>query len=147
MRQDIRDTWDKETITLQHDIGSTAQLTPNTIAQLSSEAESSVQKLLIFFRPRFDHPRVVQLCSNLLLMTGATKTRLVSIPFHSTPDQQASWRRLLGRLLPVLVQHLGAYSNWYSQQSLRCMPKGLVLLWYKIRILTLRPVLCLVSII
>ncbi|KAF8940178.1 hypothetical protein BGZ47_007837 [Haplosporangium gracile] len=117
VRQDIRDTWDSEAITLQHNLGSTAQLPPTTIAQLSNEAESSVQKLLIFFRPRFDHQRVVQLCSNLLLTAGATKTRIVAIPFQSTPDQQATWQRLLGRLLPVLVQHLGDYSNWSEQEA------------------------------
>ncbi|KAF9549865.1 hypothetical protein EC957_002436 [Mortierella hygrophila] len=117
VRQDIRDTWDMETTTLQHIIGSTAQLTPTTIEQLSSAAQSSVQKLLIFFRPRLDHQRMVQLCSNLLLTTGASKTRLIAIPFQSTPDQQASWQRLVGRLLPVLVQHLGAYSSWSEQEA------------------------------
>lgn len=118
-----------EIITLLNNMGSTAQLNPTTIAQLSQEAESSVQKLLIFFRPNSDHRRVVQLCCNLSLTTGATKTRLVAIPFQSTPDQQASWQRLLGRFLPFLVQHLGTYSNWYSQQSSRRTAKGKAAPW------------------
>ncbi|KAG0201835.1 hypothetical protein BGX33_010076 [Mortierella sp. NVP41] len=116
VRQDIRDNWDREAITLQHSTRSTVQLTPITIEQLSKEVQSSVQKLLIFFRPRFDHQRAVQLCSNLLLMTGEAKTRLVAIPFQSTPDQESSWQRLLGRLLPALVQHLGNHSNWSEQE-------------------------------
>ncbi|KAG0273284.1 hypothetical protein BGZ95_010907 [Linnemannia exigua] len=117
VRQDIRDTWDKDIITLQHNIGSIAQLTSNIIAQLSKEAESIVQKLFLFFRPRLDHQRLVQLCSILSLPTGSTKTRLVAIPFQSTPDQQSSWRQLLGRLLPVLVQHFGNHSNWSEQEA------------------------------
>lgn len=129
MRQDIRDKWDKETITLIHNIGSTAQLNPTIVAQLTQEAESSVQKLLIFFRPKFDHQRVVQLCCNLSLTISAAKTRLVAIPFQSTPDHQASWQRLLGRLLPVLVQHLGTHSNWYDQQPLCCMSKAKATPW------------------
>ena len=111
VRQDIRDSWDMETITLQRNIGSAAQLTPATTSRLSQEAESAVQKLLIFFRPRLDHQRITQLC-NLLLMAGTVKTRLVAVPFLSTPDQQSSWQRLVGRLLPVLVRHLGDYSDW-----------------------------------
>ncbi|KAG0372985.1 hypothetical protein BGX24_012320 [Mortierella sp. AD032] len=118
VRQDIRDTWDRDIITLQHNIGSIVQLTSNTISQLSKEAESSVQKLLIFFRPRLDHQRVVQLCSILSLPTGSSKTRLVAIPFQSTPDPQSSWRQLLGRLLPILVQHFGNHSNWMPIETL-----------------------------
>ncbi|KAK3848260.1 MAG: hypothetical protein J3R72DRAFT_518935 [Linnemannia gamsii] len=117
VRQDIRDTWDRDIITLHHNIGSIAQLTSNTISQLSKEAESTVQKLLIFFRPGLDHQRVVQLCSILSLPTGSSKTRLVAIPFQSTPDQQSSWRQLLGRLLPILVQHFGNRSNWSEQEA------------------------------
>ncbi|KAF9125060.1 hypothetical protein BGW39_007686 [Mortierella sp. 14UC] len=117
VRQDIRDTWDMDIVALQHSVGSTPQLTPDAIAQISSEVESTVQKLLIFFRPRLDHQRVVRLCSSLILTTGPSKTRLVAIPFQSTPDQQSSWQRLLRRLLPVLVQHLGNYSNWSEQEA------------------------------
>ncbi|KAF9903122.1 hypothetical protein EC991_004148 [Linnemannia zychae] len=117
VRQDVRDTWDMDIITLQNNVGSTAQLTPDAIAQLSEEAESTVQKLLFFFRAKFDHHRAVQLCSSLILTTGPSKTRLVAIPILGTPDQQSSWQQLLRRLLPVLVQHLGDFSSWSEQEA------------------------------
>ncbi|KAF9956268.1 hypothetical protein BGZ72_002857 [Mortierella alpina] len=109
VRQDLRVLWDQGTRTLQEQAQASP---PAALDQLAQGTTSAVQKFLIFFRPRYDHSRLVQLCSLLLQPTSGNQSRLVSIPFHGTFGQQSAWRILLGRLLMVLVPQLGGHSSW-----------------------------------
>ncbi|KAF8937444.1 hypothetical protein BGZ58_002708 [Dissophora ornata] len=117
VREDLRVSWDLDTQYLLQYIQTLAQSTSPSIDQLSQGAESAVKKFLIFFRPQLDHQRLVQLCSLLLLPTSEARTRLFNIPFQQSSDQQSAWALLLGRLLPVLLKHLGKHPTWTEVDS------------------------------
>ncbi|CAO3574093.1 unnamed protein product [Mortierella alpina] len=109
VRQDLRVLWDQETCVLQNQAQASP---PASLDQLAHGITSAVQKFLIFFRPRYDHSRLVQVCRLLLLTASGNQSRLVSIPFRGESSQQSAWRILLGRLLVMLVPQLGGHLSW-----------------------------------
>ncbi|KAF9919574.1 hypothetical protein FBU30_010850 [Linnemannia zychae] len=117
VRQDLRQKWDRDMVTLQQTIGSAAQLNPAIIAEISKQSEAAALKLLIFFRPRVDHDRIVQFCTTLTYPLGTPKTRLLALPFQTSPEQYSTWRQILRRFVPLLIKHLRDYSNWSEQDA------------------------------
>ncbi|KAF9994928.1 hypothetical protein BGZ65_009436, partial [Modicella reniformis] len=122
VRQDVRSGWDQDTQALRQYVLAETQssLLPASIDKIALGAESAIKKLLFFFRPLYDHQRLVQLCSLLILVSvHNARGRLFTIPYYRSPDHQAEWNMVLDGLIPVIIKHLGEHSSWDEGDSVQ----------------------------
>ncbi|KAF9109506.1 hypothetical protein BGX27_007547 [Mortierella sp. AM989] len=121
VRQDLRACWDQSISALLQSVqassASPSRSPSASFEQLSHGVVSVTQKFLIFYRSQYDHRRLVQLSTLLILPANGTNDPVATVPFRVLSNRQPKWDILLRRLLMVLVKHLGDYPSWIENDS------------------------------
>ncbi|KAF9162979.1 hypothetical protein DFQ26_003070 [Actinomortierella ambigua] len=114
LRQELRTSWDKDVLALEAHLQSTTS-DPTAIA---TSVHHITRKFLFFFRPAWDHTRLVRMLNLTLsdVQLNATTTKAIILPFAKSGSDQ-DWGQLLTRFLRLLMKHLEDCGGWPEDES------------------------------
>ncbi|KAF9974745.1 hypothetical protein BGZ73_001800 [Actinomortierella ambigua] len=112
--QELRTSWDEEALQLETLLRTNAT-DPTVIA---SSVHHITRVFLLFFRPAWDHIRLVKILTLLLsnVQQNTAIIKAITLPFAASGSDQ-DWGLLLARLLRLLLKHLEDCGGWPEDES------------------------------
>ncbi|KAG0234785.1 hypothetical protein BGW41_001008 [Actinomortierella wolfii] len=117
LRQELRTSWDLDTAQLEAFLAANASEAPST-TDIASSIHQVTRKFLLFFRPAWDHARLIKMCNLLLsdVQHHVATIKTAILPFVISGSEQ-DWGLLLARLLRLLSSSMRDCGSWPENES------------------------------